>query len=833
MTSFWNKISDVVLEELKSSREGLSSKEAKKRLAVFGLNRIKPKKSTNVFYLLWSQFKSPLVILLMFAAFLSFALYDKTDGYIILAIVVASGLLGFYQEKGAADAVHKLLQIIEVKARVIRDSTEQEISIEKVVPGDIVLLSAGDIIPGDALLLESKDFFVDEATLTGETYAVEKKEGTLPELTPLGKRSNVVYMGSHAVSGIAKAVIVKTGQESEFGKVAMHLKLRPPETAFEHGIRHFGFFLIEVTSVLVIAIFAFNMFLNRPFLESFLFALALAVGLTPQLLPAIVTINLAKGAKKMAKHKVIVRRLASIENFGSMDVLCSDKTGTLTKGVVELQASLGIDGEHSRKVQEYAFLNAHFQTGYTNPIDQALAASCPFDVNGWKKCDEIPYDFLRKRLTVLLEKEGGRCMIVKGAVAHVLPICTKVETRLGDIESFEAHREHIDHIFTGYSKKGFRLLAVAYKPVGVQTITRDDEKEMVFLGFIVLADPLKEGIVDTIEELKKQGISLKIITGDNHLIAAYAASQINVEHHRVVKGSALNKMSDEALMKKVNEIDIFAEVEPNQKERIILALRKSGRVVGYLGDGINDATALHAADVGISVETGADVAKQVADIVLLQKELSVLKRGVQEGRKTFANTMKYIFMATSANFGNMFSMAGASLFLSFLPLLPKQILLTNLLTDFPEMAIATDNVDKEMVASPVRWDIKFIRRFMVVFGLISSVFDYATFGALLWILKASPEEFRTGWFIESVISASVIVLVIRTRKPFYKSWPSRYLSLGVLGVGVFALFAPGIVGRVFGFVSIPLEFYILLAGILGLYILFVEMAKRWFFKTTS
>jgi Mg2+-importing ATPase len=589
---------------------------------------------------------------------------------------------------------------------------------------------------------------------------------------------------------------------------------------------------MEVTLVLVIAIFAINVYLARPVLDSFLFSLALAVGLTPQLLPAIISINLAHGAKRMAQGKVIVKRLASIENFGSMNVICSDKTGTLTEGIVRLHSALDVEGAPSEKVLLYAYLNAFYETGFTNPIDEAIRTHRRFDLSGYQKQDEIPYDFLRKRLSILVSHGDTHLMVTKGALPNVLAVCSAAETGGGTLVEIAAVRERIQRHFEEFSHQGFRTLGVACKKMGsVSLIGKDQEVGMTFLGFLVLFDPPKPDIVKTIGSLKGLGVSLKIITGDNHLVAANVSQQMGLSNTRIITGPELRQMSDGALLKQVVDADVFAEIEPNQKERIILALRKAGNVVGYMGDGINDASALHAADVGISVESAVDVAKEAADIVLLEKDLSVLVQGVREGRTTFANTLKYVFMATSANFGNMFSMAGASLFLPFLPLLPKQVLLTNLMTDFPEMTIATDSVDDEMVAYPRRWDIQAIRKFMITFGLVSSVFDYLTFGVLVLILHATPDQFRTGWFLESVVSAALIVLVIRSRRPFFKSRPSKYLLVATLFVVLVTLILPSTpLGQVFGFRELPISFSLLIGIIIMAYIVTAEVAKREFYR---
>lgn len=830
--AFWSVPADEIVKELQTTPQGLSPREAQERLARHGSNLLKPRKRTDALTLLLSQFKSPIILILLFAVGLSFLLHDSADALIILIIVLVSGLLGFWQERGAVNAVERLLAIVQIKATVIRQGDPKEVPVEEIVPGDIVVLNAGDVIPGDCLILESKDLFVDEATLTGETFPVEKTAGILPEETALGRRTNALFMGTHVVSGHARALVVLTGKETEFGKVSERLKFRPPETEFERGVRRFGYLLLEVTLVLVIAIFAINVYFKRPVMESFLFALALAVGLTPQLLPAIISINLSHGAKRMASKKVIVKRLASIENFGSMNVLCSDKTGTLTEGVVKFHSAIDVEGGESEKVFLYAYLNAVYETGFTNPIDEAIRTRGPLDLSGYRKFDEVPYDFIRKRLSILVSKGGTYQIITKGALLNVLEVCSSAEVGHGMTVDITTVQDQIRQRFEELSQKGFRILGVAYRDAGsVSLITKEHEAGMTFLGFLVFFDPAKSGIVKTISELRHLGVSLKIITGDNHLVATNVSHQVGFSDPKILTGRDLHQMSDEALLNRVDNVDVFAEVEPNHKEAIIHALKKAGNVVGYMGDGINDASALHSADVGISVDSAVDVAKEAADIVLLEKDLDVLVEGVREGRKTFANTLKYVFMATSANFGNMFSMAGASLFLPFLPMLPSQILLTNLLTDFPEMTIATDRVDPELVEKPRRWDIKFIRNFMMTFGPVSSVFDFLTFGVLLFVLHAQPNSFRTGWFLESVISASVIVLVIRTRRPFYQSRPGKYLLTATLLIaGVTLLFPFSPLGSLFKFRPLPAPFFVALGAIVALYIVAAEIAKRFFYR---
>lgn len=832
LQSFWHiPVKDLLKQLQVSPEEGLSDQEAKRRLKQYGPSALKVKKQMGSLKLLLSQFKNPLILILLFCAVLSLVLYDKTDALIILSIIIVSTLLSFFQEKGALQAVNKLLEIVQIKATVIRNKQKKEIPIENVVPGDVVEFNGGDVIPGDCLILEAKNLFVDEATLTGETFYADKFPGELPKDTPIAQRTNTLFMGTHVVSGTATALVILTGINTEFGKISGKLSYSPPETEFENGIRRFGHFLMEVTFILLLAILAFNIYFGRPLAESLLFALALAVGLTPQLLPAIITINLAHGAKKMAKKHVIVKRLASIENFGSMNVLCCDKTGTLTTGKIHLQDALDIEGKKSGKALLYGYINAKLQKGYTNPIDEAISQDVQEDLTGWTLVSEMCYDFTRKRISILARKDSQTILITKGAFQKMIEICTHAENPSGEVVELKSVMDDIKGHFEEFSNNGFRVLGIAYRNgEGISDLEQKDEAQLIFLGFLLFLDTPKKDIEKTVANLAQLGVDLKIITGDNKLMAMHLANLLNIPKEKVMTGAELQKMGDHALIHQVKGKAIFAEIEPNQKERLILALRRSGNVVGYLGDGINDVTALHAADVSISVDNAADAAKEVADIVLLKNDLPVLREGIKTGRETFANTLKYIFMATSANFGNMFSMAGASLFLTFLPLLPKQVLLINLLEDFPEMAIATDNVDKEWVDKPLRWNIDFIRKFMMVFGLISSLFDYATFGMLLW-LKASVIEFRTGWFVESVVSAAFIVLMIRTFRPFYKSKPSKYLFISVLVVVLAIFFLPMTpIAPFLGFSSLPWKFYLFIIGVVILYVLCVEIAKKIFLK---
>jgi Mg2+-importing ATPase len=834
-TEFWNMSPAELVQRLGSNQiEGLSSSQAEERLSKYGKNLVRASKKRGTFSLLISQFKSPIMIIFIFTSALSFFLGEEEDALIIIIIVAVSGALGFWQEKGATDAVDKLLAIVQPKCEVIRDGKLQEVISENLCVGDLVVLRSGDSVPADCLIIECIDLFVNEATLTGESYPSEKIVQTLPKETPLRERENCVFMGTFVVSGKARAIVTRTGIETELGNISERLKHRAPETEFEHGVKRFGYFLLEITLMLVISILVINIYFHKPVLDSFLFSLALAIGLTPQLLPAIISVNLAHGAKRMAAEKVIVKRLESIENLGSMNILCSDKTGTLTVGEVKLHSAIDVKGNDSEKVLYYAYLNAFYETGFVNPIDKAIKDFRRFDTSTCTKLGEIPYDFIRKRLSILVSSYNLPLIVTKGALQNIVSACSHVEVASGEILEISNVIREIQTKYEELGKKGFRVLGVSYRLMDpyCKTITKNDEVGMTFAGFIVFFDPIKSGVSESIMMLKKLGISLKVITGDNRHVAAYVGERVGLFNPRILTGPDLGHISTEALVKVVKDIDIFAEIEPNQKERIILALRRTAaNVVGYMGDGINDASALHAADAGISVDTAADVLKEAADFVLLEKNLGVLVKGVQEGRRTFSNTLKYVFMATSANFGNMFSMAGASLFLPFLPLLPKQILFVNLLTDLPEMTISTDNVDPEIVERPRRWDLRFIFRFMLVFGLLSTIFDYITFATLLFLLHANVDQFRTTWFTESIISAAVIVLVIRTRRSLFRSRPRKYLLLATFTIVSLTIMLPLTpLGELFDLKLLSLPYLAAVLLIVISYVFSAEIAKKSFYK---
>lgn len=831
---FWDKSPRELAETLDSSAGGLSSAEAARRLAAASGRRARPALPPSL-RLLLSQFNNFITLILLLSALLSIALKDRTNGVIILCILLITGFLGFWQERGAERAVKKLAEMVSVTARILRDGQPVEIPAAAVVPGDVVILSAGDMIPGDALVLEAKDFFADESALTGETFPAEKRAGPTAGDRP-GDRANALFFGTHAVSGTAKAMVAAVGADTRFGEIKGSLSAEPRTTDFQLGLMRFSAFLAKITLSLILAIFFFNVFFHRPILESFMFSLALAVGLTPQLLPAIVSVNLAYGARRMADKRVIVQRLASIENLGSIDILCSDKTGTLTTGRIQLRDSVDADGGYSERALACALVNAVFQTGFANPLDEAVktaAAAAGLSHESWRRVDEVPYDFIRKRLSIMVEvSRGKRLCITKGAYKQIAAACTSVE-RGGEPGALTPEiRESMDSLFRDFGENGRRAIAVAVRDMGAAaTLSKDDERDMTFVGFLSFEDPIKEDADDLLLGLREIGISLKIITGDSAGVAETVARQAGLKNPRVVTGSELRERSGAALPALAQKTDVFAEVEPNQKESIILALRKRGHTVGYLGDGINDIPALNAADVGISAGGAVDAAKQAADMILLERDLGVLIDGVVAGRRTFANTMKYIFMATSANFGNMFSMACAAVFLPFLPLLPKQILLTNLLTDMPEMAMSGDNVDPESLHRPQKWDIDFIRAFMIRFGLLSSCFDLITFFVLLRAPGGGPSVVRTGWFVYSVISAVAAVLLMRTAKPFFRSRPNKPLAAACAAAAAAAAAMPylAVTRGIFGFIRLPLSFFAYIAAIVLAYTVSVELTKRFFY----
>jgi len=832
---YWSVPAATLLADLRSQATGLSTDEAKARLRDAGSNALGRKGGASPLGAFARQFRSPLVLILVFAAIVSAFVGEGGEAIIIGLIVLASCALSFTQEYGASRAMEALTARIARRAQVLRDGQETSIPVEEIVPGDVVRLSAGALIPADGILLETRDFNVGEAALTGETFPVVKAPGVSAPDARIGQRGNAVFTGTSVRSGTATMAVVNTGMRTEFAAIAATIAHSIPETEFARGIRRFGYLMTEIMLAIVILVFFANLLLHRPAVDSLLFSLALAVGLTPELLPVIISVTLARGARTMAANGVIVRRLDAIENLGSMDLLCTDKTGTLTEGAVRLDACTDASGATAAQVRLWALLNATLQTGMANPLDEAIAAGmgAQDDLSDYAKVDEIPYDFIRKRLSVIVRRSDAAedLMICKGAVQNLVEVCSTVLDAGQALPMDEARAKAIDDRLREWSLQGYRVLGLAVRRFSPQdSYRREDEAGLAFAGFLLFLDPPKQGIGETLRAMADRGIKVKVVTGDNRYVAAHLAETIGLAHDSILTGADLSRLTTEALFGRAAQTDIFAEIDPNQKERIIAALRKRGHVVGYLGDGINDAPALHEADIGISVEGAVDVAREAADMILIDRDLGVLLRGVDDGRKTFANTMKYISITTSANFGNMLSMALASLALPFLPLLAPQILLNNFLSDVPSLAIAGDNVDSDQTRTPRHWDIAFVRRFMLTFGLISSLFDLVTFAFLIFVAGATAQVFQTAWFVESLITELAIVLVVRTRKAFWRSRPSPLLSWLTLAVGLLAVAIPYLpdVDR-FGFVALPLPVIAGLVAITLAYLAASEAGKHWFF----
>lgn len=833
--NYWSIPTEKLMLTLQTDISGLSNEEAQKRLKEYGENTIKKQEKATKLILFLGQLKNPIMLILIFATIVSASTGDLTDATIILAIILGSSILSFFQEYRASNAVEELRAKVQIKSIVLRDGKLEEMPARMIVPGDIIKFSAGSFISVDGLVLEANEFSVNEAILTGESIPAEKEPGILAEDFSTEERTNCVFMGTNVHRGTATVLAVATGENTEFGQIAGQLKLRPPETDFERGVRRFGYMLTEIMLILTLAVFAINVYFKEPVINSLLFAVALAVGITPQMLPAIVSITLSKGSHNMSKEGVIVRRLNAIENFGSMDTLCTDKTGTLTEGDVRFDGAVDVAGKKSEDVFRLAYLNASLQVGMDNSLDDTIVAFKKIDTSSVKRQGEIPLDFTRERLSIIVEENKQYLMITKGALNHVLEICAFVQQEdsiniMDSLKLEEIHRRYLE-----WSNQGIRVLGVAKKFVEPkEKYVVKDEEQMTFVGFLLLFDHPKEDVVRTISDLAINGIALRVITGDNKLIAMHTAGCVGLEIKGVITGSELIKMSDQVLWSSIEDTNLFAEVDPNQKERIILALKKRGHVVGYMGDGINDVPALHAADVSISVDNAVDVAKESADFVLMEKSLEVLNRGIELGRTTFANTLKYIFVTTSANFGNMFSMAGASLFMPFLPLLPKQILLLNFLSDFPAIAIANDAVDQEVLKKPRRWDIQLIRNFMFTFGFLSSVFDYLTFAVLLIIFEASEGIFQSGWFVLSILTELLTLLVMRTKRPFFKSRPAPILAFTSLAVAMLTLAIPYLpISNIMNIEPIPFKVMASLLAIAVLYIIVTEIAKHYFYKKSN
>ncbi|WP_394752833.1 magnesium-translocating P-type ATPase [Crenothrix sp.] len=833
--AWWLKSLTEPQAELATDAAGLSSAEAHLRLTKFGQNLFRDHQQKSLILQFLARFKNPLVILLLVASAISAFTGEMANFVIITVMVLLSVTLDFVQEHRAGKAAESLRHSVSVRARVIRDGKVIDVPVTEVVPGDLAVLSAGDMIPADGLVLAAQDLFVKQALLTGESYPVEKHPGVLAaDATELQDATNAVFMGTTVISGSARMRVVKTGTGTAIGAIADSLTGQPPPTAFEVGTHRFGLLIMRLTILLVLFVLLVNAFMHKPWLDSFLFAVALAVGLTPELLPMVVSVTLSRGALHMAKKRVIVKRLASIQNLGSMDVLCTDKTGTLTEAKIRLEQHVDPQGKPSERVLELAYLNSFFETGLKSPLDDAILAHEHIDVTAWKKIDEVPFDFERRRVSVLLDKGNGRILVVKGASEEIIGLCTRYEEQGNDaqilLDKASRERIHAEHI--SLEKEGFRVLGIAWRNVPQEhsDAVIGDESDLVFAGFAGFLDPPKASAGTALAALKDWGVTVKIVTGDSELVTQHVCAELNIPVTGILTGKDIAQMDDSALRIKVETANLFCRVNPSQKDRVILALKARGHVVGYMGDGINDAPSLHSADVGISVDSAVDVAKEAADMILLDQDLNVLLDGVLEGRRTFGNIMKYIMMGTSSNFGNMFSMAGAALFLPFLPMLPTQILLNNILYDLSEVPIPLDEVDPEELRKPRVLDMNFIRNFMLVIGPISSMFDFLTFYVMLVVLKANETLFQTGWFVESLSTQVLVIFVIRTRGNPFKSRAHPVLvatSLSVMLIGATLPFTP--LGTYFGFVPPPTEFYGILAAMVVIYLLIVEMAKRGFY----
>jgi Mg2+-importing ATPase len=814
---------------------GLTSEEAAKRLAVEGRNVVSEGRRRPVVLQLLARFGNPLVLLLLVAAAVSGVTGDVHSAALILVMVLLSVVLDFAQEHRAGRAAERLREAALVRALVLRDGSARELVVADIVPGDVVLLAAGELVPADARVLEARDLSVNQARLTGEPYPVAKAAAPEPTLA-LGSAEDpsTLLMGSSVISGSGRALVLRTGRRTMLGEIGTSLEREAPPSSFEQGTRAFGFLIMRLTAGMVLFAILVNAWRGRPWLDSFLFAVALAVGLTPEMLPMVVSVTLSRGAMRMARQKVLVKRLAAIHDLGSMDVLCTDKTGTLTEARIRLERHLDTAGGESARVLELAYLNSTFQAGLRSPLDEAILRHESLDITGWVKLDEIPFDFERRRLSVLVRRgDEAPLLVIKGALEDVLRVSTRYEDASGrPCVLDDDTRRAVLARFESLGREGFRVLGVASvtQSQACRTIDRSAEVELVFAGFAAFQDPAKDSAKEILRHLAELGVSVRILTGDNEWVAEHLCRELELPVEGILRGADIQNMDDQALEVRVEHTTLFCRVTPAQKNRVLLALKRRKHVVGFLGDGINDAPALHAADVGISVDGAADVAKEAADLILLEHDLGVLRAGVLEGRRTLGNIIKYVLMGTSSNFGNMFSMAGAALALPFLPMRPIQILVNNFLYDLSEVAIPTDHVDDDFIARPHRWDMRFLRRFMMVIGPVSSVFDFATFYLLYVTLRANEATFQTGWFIESLATQVMVIFVIRTRANPFRSRPSGALAMAAIATvlaGLALPFTP--LGAALGFVHPPWKFFVLLPVMVTAYLAAVELVKRRFY----
>jgi Mg2+-importing ATPase len=826
---------EVIFEKLNTSIKGLSEEEAKKRILEYGHNEPAKKKKRTILIQVLSKFVNPLVIVLLIIAGFSLFFGEKISAILVFLMAMMSIFLSFIQEYRAGKEADKLSEMVRATATVFRNSRPKEIKIREIVPGDIIDLSAGDMIPADLRILSCKDLFINQASLTGESFPIEKFPGAAnPKNSSLSELTNIAFMGSSVVSGTAIGVVIKTGISTQFGELSRKLATMRVETGFDKGIHKFTWIMIRFMMVLVVFIFAVNAFLRGNPIQALLFSLGVAVGLTPEMLPMLVAMNLSKGAIAMSKKQVIVKRLNSIQNLGAMDILCTDKTGTLTMDKIVLEKYCDVVRKEDHDVLRFAYINSFYQTGLKNLLDRAILKHEKMLVKQFKKIDEIPFDFSRRIMSVVVEMDATHRLIAKGAPEEIFKRCSKYELEGEILDMEELILSDLKEEYDNLSADGFRVLAIAYKDIEAKkdVYSKDDEKDLILKGYVAFFDPPKPSARRAIIALKKLGVEVKVLTGDNELVTKKICSEVGLDVKGLVTGDRVEKLSDKELQELVKETTVFARLAPLQKERIIRALHENKHIVGYLGDGINDAPALKTSDVGISVNNAVDIAKESADMILLKKSLMVLEDGVIEGRRTFGNIVKYIKMGSSSNFGNMFSMAGGSMFLPFLPMLPIQILLNNFLYDLSQVAIPTDAVDKEYLRKPRPWDVQYIKRFMIVIGPISSIFDFVTYGVMFFVFNANEALFHTGWFIESLCTQTLVIHIIRTSKvPFIESRPSRFLvftSIFIIAAGIIITFSP--LAKPFGFVVPPPAYFIFLLAIVITYLFMVQAVKNWFIR---
>ncbi len=813
-------------KKLNSSLQGLTNQEAINRSKILGYNQIARVKKIGLFWQFLSYFKNPLILVLIAAAIISGTTGQLKSMVIILSMVFLSVVLNFYQEHKSSKAAEKIAKRLAIKTNILRDGTKQELDTKYIVPGDIIYLSAGDIVPADGKLISADDFFLNESSLSGESLPVEKR----------AEENSLIYSGTNVISGFGQYLVTNIGADTEFGKIAQKINEPKLENAFEKGIKDFGFLIIKVIAFIVAIIFLINAIMNKGIFNSFLFALAVAVGVTPELLPMIMSVNMSKGAMKMAKGGVLVKRLNSIPTFGSMDILCTDKTGTLTEDKITVIKHIDIFGQDSDAVFKDAYINGFFETGIKNILDSAILSHDKLDLDGYTKIEEIPYDFNRKRSSIFYEKDKVITMVTKGAPEEIFKICANYFDRDTVKPLTPEIQKQINELYDSLSNEGLRILAIAEKNVDVKKDRYEysEETKLNLRGFMAFYDPPKADVKETLVFMKEHGVDIKILTGDGPLITKKICNDLNLPIKEILSGEDLDfdKLSDDDIYKKVKNATICARMSPSQKEKIILILKMNGQTVGYLGDGINDAPSLKIADVGISVDNAVDVAKETADIILMKKGLKELMDGVLEGRKTFGNTMKYLLMGLSSNFGNMFSMIGASLFLPFFPMTAGQILLNNFIYDSSQLSIPSDNVDSEYLKKPKHWNMSFIKKYMIIFGPISSVFDFLTFYLLYGIFHFDVATFQAGWFIESLATQIFVIYIIRTQKiPFLQSKPSKYLLLSTIGavlLGIVLTFRG--IGEFFGFSPLPLIAFISIFVLVIIYLFAVEIVKQIFYK---